>query len=1309
MKSRPVAAAFAAAVISAAAYAGSVRVASECLWRPEGAAPSPLRAGARSAPLKAAPRAARSDAQWGEWALRAAEALKDRLGVSAAADELKVRAVNVDAAGCAHVRLSQVYRGIDVRAKELAVHFRPDGTAFQVNGAFLPGISVGTKPSAPRPKDATLSVWTPSGAADGKDARLAWRAPSGDWWRYTDATSGEVLGRERRRRRAAAKTGEDWLLETMMTLAPQARTNALPSGAACTIRGVLPKSLWTNDAPCTVEVPGIRGDDGRFYLCGTNSHGRSYAIWNMSGVRDAYAALPDRAAPLPDVDEANMIASFESADWGDYHPEAIAAAYNVTTVMDYFEECFARATYLGENATDARTCAFVCMPETDGSGRILGGYDNAFFYADVDAGSRSSEPDHSGAMYFGYYGDGVRTLQVLDITAHEFSHSIAGSTAQFVYEGESGALDESFADIFGVGCEMFAQGDGPEYPAHATRRADWFIGEDTGEVNPLRDVVHPASDLVSSRQAASYRDSHWADTFAVYIGDSGGVHDNSGIQNRFFYLLQSEIGPAAALQIAYLTVTGYCTPETDFHEVALLWKDAASQLAGGKVNGVDIPANAPEAVERCWAPLLERPAFVPEAGRRYVGMVEDLGLAYVTVSLGKPTSGATPVTVQFEIEDIVISAGTSLKNGRTSATFSSDYGTFSLDFAGDNVIGSWTVSRMLLDNSMPSLTVRFTAFHRAPRFWRELEDGGIPGHFAGERVDMILLAQMDFCFGDALLFSAQGLPAGISINSRTGEISGIVRGEQSGTAVITVKSKETGFSDTCSLAYDFAAQPEWSVGKYAAHVIDDASGETAGDIQLSSASSGAISGRIKAGKKTWSFTARGFDAEEESDTSLGLRFARNSGKDNIDTLLISVSADGISGIATISGTPYSFSGKGAVDLSLDAESIAENIYIVQPGMKLEIPVVVESDAPYTLSAQNLPQGLSLVKRGASYVISGTAKTPGERAGGAHLTVKTYALEKGKTFDVHILVDHYRSEAIPVEDRYDSPGTGVAGSLEIPGAAGCTARGLPSGLKFDAATGTISGVATKSGDFLVTFTRKVVSGKTTKTETATAFLHVEALPAWAVGTFDGASLSQDGETLAGLASLSVSAGGKVSGKLVCEDGTKLSFSIPSLGVDGEGRYTARGKAKSGKKAWDVEVVIERRDFASADGGTCGQGIASVAATPQGAESPSANATVAQNLWSSKEAKVPSFASVKGRKLVMAIPDVEGCDLSLSIAADGKTTAKARKSGSKKTVASASSQLVLRDYVPGEGWTCELPLSIPKAGIVQVLEFRIEDAY
>ena len=104
-----------------------------------------------------------------------------------------------------------------------------------------------------------------------------------------------------------------------------------------------------------------------------------------------------------------------------------------------------------------------------------------------------------------------------------------------------------------------------------------------------------------------------------------------------------------------------------------------------------------------------------------------------------------------------------------------------------------------------------------------------------------------------------------------------------------------------------------------------------------------------------------------------------------------------------------------------------------------------------------------------------------------------------------------------------------------------------------------------------------------------------------------------------------------------------------------------------------------------------------------------ATVAQNLWSSKEAKVPSFAAVKGRKLVMAIPDVEGCDLSLSIAANGKTTVTAKKTGTTRTVASGSAQLVLRGYEPGVGWTCELPLVLPKAGIAQTLDISIEDAY
>ena len=294
-------------------------------------------------------------------------------------------------------------------------------------------------------------VWAPVGAENGESARLAWRTGDGTQWTFTDAQTGELLGKERRRRRSSSE--DDAWSQIMLYInkyAPQARTNAFPAGVACTIRGELPRPLWTNDAPCEVEVPGIRGNDGYFYLCGTNRYGRAFSIWNADGVVNAYSSMKDRITDLPTAADANGIARYALDDWGDFNPEAIAAAYHVTSVMNYFQEEFGRASYRGANATDARTCAFVCLPEKNSSGKVLGGYNNAFFFADVTAGSKSKEPVNSGAMYFGYHKDGT-TFQVLDITGHEYSHSIAANTADFAYEGESGALDESFADIFGVG------------------------------------------------------------------------------------------------------------------------------------------------------------------------------------------------------------------------------------------------------------------------------------------------------------------------------------------------------------------------------------------------------------------------------------------------------------------------------------------------------------------------------------------------------------------------------------------------------------------------------------------------------------------------------------------------------------------------------------------------------------------------------------------------------------------------------------------------------------------------------------------
>ena len=45
----------------------------------------------------------------------------------------------------------------------------------------------------------------------------------------------------------------------------------------------------------------------------------------------------------------------------------------------------------------------------------------------------------------------------LDVAAHELTHGVTESTSNLIYQGESGALNESFSDIMGTAVEFFFQ------------------------------------------------------------------------------------------------------------------------------------------------------------------------------------------------------------------------------------------------------------------------------------------------------------------------------------------------------------------------------------------------------------------------------------------------------------------------------------------------------------------------------------------------------------------------------------------------------------------------------------------------------------------------------------------------------------------------------------------------------------------------------------------------------------------------------------------------------------------------------------
>jgi Zn-dependent metalloprotease len=144
-------------------------------------------------------------------------------------------------------------------------------------------------------------------------------------------------------------------------------------------------------------------------------------------------------------------------------------------------------------------------------------YDNAFW-------------DNAGHMFFGD-GDGrllADTTAGIDVVGHELTHGVTQHEANLVYSGQSGALNESISDVFGIQVKQRALGQTVE-------TSDWLIGAD---------IVGPelASALRSMKDpgTANPHDDQPADMDG-YV-DGGDVHTNSGIPNRAFYLAASALG-----------------------------------------------------------------------------------------------------------------------------------------------------------------------------------------------------------------------------------------------------------------------------------------------------------------------------------------------------------------------------------------------------------------------------------------------------------------------------------------------------------------------------------------------------------------------------------------------------------------------------------------------------------------------------------------------------------------------------------------------------------------------------------------------
>jgi Zn-dependent metalloprotease len=202
----------------------------------------------------------------------------------------------------------------------------------------------------------------------------------------------------------------------------------------------------------------------------------------------------------------------------------------------------------------------------DGNGQPLLGmvhfgrnYDNAFY-------------DGAGHMFFGD-GDGrilTETTAGLDVIGHELTHGVTQVEADLTYSGQSGALNESISDVFGIQVKQLALGQD-------VASSDWLIGADI--VGP---ALAPALRSMWAPGTAHEADDQPADMDGYVPG--GDVHTNSGIPNRAFYVTATTLGGRAwdaAGPIWYAALRDpRLRPSATFAEFAQICVAQAGQIYG---------------------------------------------------------------------------------------------------------------------------------------------------------------------------------------------------------------------------------------------------------------------------------------------------------------------------------------------------------------------------------------------------------------------------------------------------------------------------------------------------------------------------------------------------------------------------------------------------------------------------------------------------------------------------------------------------------------------------------------------------------
>ena len=460
--------------------------------------------------------------------------------------ELNLHRSRTDELGMTHLFFQQRHEGIPFWGRELVAHFDASGSLTSINCLIEP-----TPQGAPT--EATISAVEAVAAAkkqlesDGRPpilanedlASLGFGPPAADlhYWQANPGEDTELV----------------WVVEIRPNIRDWMRFFVRASDGE-----ILRYYNATNfDGPATAAV--------------ANAHGEAITI-NTYLIGSAHFMI-DASRP--------MFVQGQSADQMQNNPQGVVATLDLRN-----QDADQYATFYHFTSADNTWSDTTAVTAHDYVGRTYN------FYRNLENYSRNSFDDQGKSMIalvhvteegqpmdnaywngsFVALGDGKTYFRCiahsLDAVAHEFTHAVVQYTANLEYQFQSGALNETYADIGGVSVD----------------NDDFLLGEDIAvqqyfPTGAMRDMADPHNGFSQGQQG--WQPAHINEYVTLTIEqDNGGVHVNNGITNLAAYKVLSGLGRHDGEQVLFRALVNYLTKQSNFTDFRIAAVQSAADLFG---------------------------------------------------------------------------------------------------------------------------------------------------------------------------------------------------------------------------------------------------------------------------------------------------------------------------------------------------------------------------------------------------------------------------------------------------------------------------------------------------------------------------------------------------------------------------------------------------------------------------------------------------------------------------------------------------------------------------------------------------------